>query len=176
LSHFANESLMFNFHEMYAYMKRVRTSFAQKLSELPWDEVNKNREASFYSMKNILLHMIDNEDWIVNYAIYEKSSDYKRKKSEEYTNMQSVLDHLSQVEKKTESFLAKTTDKDFQRRVKFVLSSGASFDLSVEECLFQSFTEQLYHLGELIALMWQDNVEPPPMQWFRNNPRSAKQE
>jgi hypothetical protein len=49
------------------------------------------------------------------------------------------------------------------------------FKLSVEECLFLSFTEQLYHLGELIALFWQENIEPPPMQWFRNNPRESAQ-
>jgi uncharacterized damage-inducible protein DinB len=142
-----------------------------KLSELPWDEVSRNREASFHSMKNILLHMIDNEDWIVNYAIYEKSSEYTRRKPEEYTSMQSVLGHLVETEKKTRSYLEKTTEDDLHRRVKFVLSSGATFDMSVEECLFQSFTEQLYHLGELIALLWQDNIEPPAMQWFWNNPR-----
>jgi len=161
------------YRELYDYMCRVRKRFATKLSELPWQEVDKNREASFYSMKNILLHMIDNEDWIVNYAILEKSSEYKRRKSEEYTNMPTVLDHLSEVEKKTRSYLEAATENNFQQRVKFVLSSGAAFDMSVEECLFQSFTEQLYHLGELIALLWQDNIEPPPMQWFRNNPRST---
>jgi uncharacterized damage-inducible protein DinB len=164
---------MFVYRELYDYMCRVRNRFAMKLSELPWQEVNKNREASFYSMKNILLHMIDNEDWIVNYAILEKSSKYKRRKSEEYTDMPMVLDHLSEVEKKTRSYLEVATENNFQQRVKFVPSSGTVFDMSVEECLFQSFTEQLYHLGELIALLWQDNIEPPPMQWFRNNPRSA---
>jgi uncharacterized damage-inducible protein DinB len=33
--------------------------------------------------------------------------------------------------------------------------------MTVEESLFQTFTEQLYHLGEMIALLWQDGVEPP---------------
>ena len=50
---------------------------------------------------------------------------------------------------------------------------GAVFNLSVEECLLQTFTEQLYHMGELIALLWQLNIEPPQMQWFYNNPRST---
>ena len=85
--------------------------------------------------------------------------------------MQMVLDHLFDVEKKTRSFLAKIGEDELHRNVKFVLQSGQSFDMSIEECLFQSFTEQLYHLGELIALLWQDNIEPPAMQWFHNNPR-----
>jgi uncharacterized damage-inducible protein DinB len=57
---------------------------------------------------------------------------------------------------------------ELSRHVDFVLQSGERFDMTVEECLFQTFTEQLYHMGELIALLWQENVEPPKMQWFYN--------
>jgi len=78
---------MFTIEELHEYSARVRTSFANKLVELPWSEVEKNREASFYSMKNILLHMIDNEEWMANWVIRNKSKDYVRKKSEEYTKL-----------------------------------------------------------------------------------------
>jgi uncharacterized damage-inducible protein DinB len=149
----------------------VSRNFAEKLAELPVDVVVKNREASFYTMKNILVHMIDNEDWIVNWVIHGKSREYVRKKSEEYTNMTQVLQHLDEVEGRTSAFLKTANEQEFDRRVDFALASGKTFNLSVEECLFQSFTEQLYHLGELIALLWQDNIEPPRMQWFWNNPR-----
>lgn len=149
----------------------MRRNFAEKLAELPVDVVVKNREASFYTMKNILVHMIDNEDWIVNWVIHGKSREYVRKKSEEYTNMTQVLQHLDEVEGRTSAFLKTANEQEFDRRVDFALASGKTFNLSVEECLFQSFTEQLYHLGELIALLWQDNIEPPRMQWFWNNPR-----
>jgi uncharacterized damage-inducible protein DinB len=135
--------------------------------------VTKNREASFYSMKNIMLHMIDNEDWIVNWVIYDKGPEYQRVKSEAYTDMRMIRDHLEKIEEKTKSYLEKADEEELQRRVNFTLSSGAVFDLSVEESLFQSFTEQLYHLGELIALLWQEDVEPPRMQWFWNNPRAS---
>ncbi|MGO9643272.1 MAG: DinB family protein [Candidatus Bathyarchaeia archaeon] len=157
--------------ELFEYSRRVRYSFATKLSELQWEQVEKNREASFYSMKNILIHMIDNEDWIVNWVIPGKLNKYSRRKSEEYTNMNQVLEHLGEVEERTKLFLQNIDERELNRKVNFVLSSGKTFDLSVEECLFQSFTEQLYHLGELIALLWQENVEPPKMQWFWNNPR-----
>jgi len=163
-----------NIPELYAYSSQVRRRFANKLSELQWSEVIKNREASFYSMRNILLHMIDNEDWIVNWVIFHKSTEYKReKKSDDYSSMKEVLEHLDHVEAKTKEYLKGAVEKsgEFERRINFVISSGKTFDLSVEEALFQSFTEQLYHLGELIALFWQENIEPPPMQWFWNNPR-----
>lgn len=52
---------MLSIPELYDYSSRVHRRFANKLSELPWDDVTKNREASFYSMRNILIHMIDNK-------------------------------------------------------------------------------------------------------------------
>jgi uncharacterized damage-inducible protein DinB len=159
--------------ELYEYSRTVRRRFAKKLSELSWEDASKNREASFYSMKNVLLHMIDNEDWIVNYAIFEKSKEYSRRSSNDYTNMGMILEHLSEVEKKTLNYFSKATIEELKRRVAFELSSGKKFDLTVEECLFQSFTEQLYHLGELICLFWQDDIEPPPMQWFYNKPKQT---
>ncbi len=82
-----------------------------------------------------------------------------------------VLEHLAEVEERTKLFLQNIDERELNRKVNFILASGKTFDLSVEECLIQTFTEQLYHLGELIALMWQENFEPPKMQWFWNNPR-----
>ena len=162
---------MFTIQELYDFSSRVRQRFAERLIELEWKDLERNREASYYSMKNILIHMIANEDWIVNWVIHGKSAEYVRRKSAEYTNKQMLLDHLNEVEKKTRSYLQNVDETELARRVRFPFSSEEMFELSVEECLFQSFTEQLYHLGELIALMWQDNVEPPRMQWFSNNAR-----
>jgi len=167
---------MFSIEELHQYSFRVRSNFANKLAELPWSEVEKNREASFYSMKNILIHMIDNEDWIVNWVIRGKSAEYSRRKSAEYTSMKMIIAHMDEVESRSKAYLDVADESELQRRVEFMLSSGATFNLSVEECLFQSFTEQLYHIGELIALLWQMNVEPPKMQWFWNNPRESSLE
>lgn len=160
-------------NEMYEYSSRVRRKFLQKLAELPWEEVVKNREASYYSMKNILIHIIDNEDWIVNWVVRNKATEYKKaRKSEDYTSIQMLREHLDEVERKTKTYLDRADKEELARRVNFTLSSGQIFDLSVEESLFQSFTEQLYHIGELIALLWEQNIEPPTMQWFHNNPRT----
>jgi uncharacterized damage-inducible protein DinB len=164
---------MFGIDELHRYSSSVRRSFSSKLSELPWEIVEKNREASYYSMKNILLHMIDNEDWMVNWVIPGRANGYSRRKWSEYTSMEMMVEHMNEVENRTVQYLATASEDELQRRTKLTTSKGEVFDLTVEECLFQSFTEQLYHIGELIALLWQENVEPPRMQWFWNNPRKA---
>lgn len=164
---------MLTINEIYEYSSRVRHKFLQKLAELPWEEVAKNREASYHSMKNILIHIIDNEDWIVNWVVHNRATEYKRaRKSEDYTSVQMIREHLDEVERKTKAYLEQADKDVLEKRVNFTLSSGQTFDLSVEESLFQSFTEQLYHIGELIALLWQQNIEPPTMQYFYNNPKA----
>ena len=166
---------MLSVGELYRYSSIVRRRFADKLAQLSWDEVNENREASYYSMKNILVHMIDNEDWIVNWVIPDKATEYKRKRrSSEYLDMKMVTDHLQDVESKTMKYLGNAREEDLQMKTKLVITSGDTFQLSVEECLIQTFTEQLYHIGELIALLWQKDIEPPKMQWFWNNPRDQE--
>jgi uncharacterized damage-inducible protein DinB len=164
---------MFSIDELHRYSTMVRRNFSGKLSELPWETVEKNREASFYSMKNILLHMIDNEDWMVNWVIPGRANEYNRRKWSEYTSMEMMVEHMNEVENRTVQYLATASEDELQRRTKLTTSKGEVFDLTVEECLFQSFAEQLYHIGELIALLWQENIEPPRMQWFWNNPRKA---
>lgn len=166
---------MFSVFELYEYARRVRRRFAQKLAELDWAEVERNREASFYSMKNILLHMVDNEDWMVNYVVAGRPQEYVRRRWSEYRSMGEVFAHMDEVEAKTQAYLSRADEEELKRRVKLTLQSGEEFELSVEECILQTFTEQLYHMGELIALLWQMQVEPPPMQWFYNNPRAKTQ-
>ena len=169
-----NSTGMFSITELYQYSSGVRKKFLEKLETLPWDEVTQNREASYYSMRNIMIHMIDNEDWIVNWVIKNRAGEYKReRKSEEYLDMNMIRKHLEDIERETTAYLGGADEGEMQRRVNFTLSSGATFDLSVEESLLQSFTEQIYHLGELIALLWQKDIEPPRMQWFWNNPRAG---
>ncbi len=37
---------------------------------------------------------------------------------------------------------------------------------SLADALMQVTIEQAHHLGEIIALLWQHNIEPPEMTWI----------
>ena len=62
-----------------AYSSRVRRRFFDKISSLGWEAATKNREASHYSLLGVMLHMIDNEDWIVNVVIPGRPATERRK-------------------------------------------------------------------------------------------------
>lgn len=164
---------MFSVTEMYEYASKVRRRFLESLSAMPWEEVTKNREASFQSMKNVFIHMIEVEDWMVSWVIHGREDPYRWDKFDDYRTPAEIAAFLDAVELNTKRYLVSSDEKELTRQLKLSLRSGDSFQLSAEECVFQSITEQLYHVGELIALFWQQEVRPPRMQWFWNNPRGA---
>lgn len=165
---------MFTIQELYNYSSRVRRKFVRRLAKLSNETLSDDKEASFHSMKNILVHMIYVEDWLVNSAILGKKGEYREPKFESFSNMRMVIAYLAEVESSTEAYLKRATEDELRKNLKLRFSSRQkrAFDLTPEECILQSITEQLYHIGELIALLWQQNLEPPSMQWFLNNPRS----
>ena len=38
-------------------------------------------------------------------------------------------------------------------------------EVTAEDILVQVFEEEVHHRGELIVLLWQMEIEPPPMSW-----------
>jgi len=164
---------MFTIQELYCYSSVVRRKFVRKLVRFPERTLLKNREASFHSIRNILVHMIYVEDWLVNSAILGKKGGYREPNFDSF-DIPKVISYLDQVESNTKNFLKAAKEKELRRKIKLRFSPRQKrpYNLTVEECLVQSFTEQLYHIGELITLMWQENIKPPDMQWFSNNPRT----
>ena len=45
------------------------------------------------------------------------------------------------------------------------IQSGISIEVTTEDVLLHLFEEEVHHRGELIALLWQMGIEPPPMGW-----------
>ena len=75
---------MFTIKELHQYSSAIRRAFLEKLASLPWEAVARNREASFGSMKDIMLHMIDNEDMIVSGQILKVPGCKRAREWEEY--------------------------------------------------------------------------------------------
>jgi uncharacterized damage-inducible protein DinB len=44
-------------------------------------------------------------------------------------------------------------------------NSDETVEITVEDVLIHIFEEEVHHRGEIIALLWQMNIEPPLMGW-----------
>lgn len=80
--------------------------------------------------------------------------------------MDSVKKRAEDTEAKTKAYLAKLTSTELERKVEFLRSGMPPILVRVEDILIHAALENIHHFGELIALLWQMDVEPPHMGWI----------
>jgi len=155
-----------NSRNLLEYSQSLRNRYLEQLAKLPWEEVVKSRGASFDSLRNIFLHTVDAEDRLVNYVIAGHTKDWVSRSPEEFHDMDSLGKRAGEVESKTEAYLAKITSAELERKVEFSRPGTPPMLVRVEDILIHAALENIHHFGELIALLWQMNVEPPHMGWI----------
>jgi uncharacterized damage-inducible protein DinB len=159
---------MVDIRRLYEYDELVRQRYLDKLGQISWDELSRNREATHNSLKNIQLHMIFVLQRLVEHVI--KGGPVPTIDYDSFKTYADVTEYVDAVTKKVREYLSGVGESEFQREVEFRRRDGSIMMMKVEEVLLQGFVEQLYHRGEIIALLWQMDIEPPPMQWFLNRP------
>ncbi|HML04031.1 MAG TPA: DinB family protein [Candidatus Bathyarchaeia archaeon] len=148
------------------YCHAVRHRYMDRFATLPWEEVTKDRGASFDSMKNILLHTLDAEDRMVNYVIPGRTKEWSSRNANESNDIASIRKRLEEVESKTVTYLARVTPAELERKVEVQRMDMPPVQVRVEDVLIHVALECIHHFGELIALMWQINIEPPHVGWI----------
>jgi len=77
--------------------------------------------------------------------------------------MEPLRAYMEKIIAKEKRFLAKLTEKDLDRGVQ---PEWKTRPHPLRDALMQVTFEQAHHTGELIALFWQIDVEPPEMTWI----------
>ncbi len=151
--------------ELYRYNGRVLRDFGDALSKLPPEALLKDREATYGSMKNIFHHILSVHDGWLNVTAQGASADpaMREKDFDEVESMDELRAYLEKIIAKEERFLSTLKDKDLGRGVQ---PEWKTRPHPLRDALLQVTFEQAHHLGELIALFWQQDIEPPEMTWI----------
>jgi len=151
--------------EVFAYNWRVLRNFGDALAALPPDVVATDRGATHGSMKSIFHHILSVHDGWVNVTAQGASADpaMREKVFDEVLSMAELRGYLEKIVAKEESFLANLKEKDLDRPIQ---PEWKERPHSLRDALAQVTLEQAHHVGELIALLWQQDVEPPEMTWI----------
>jgi len=155
---------MMNVIKLMKYSQELRHRYLDTLGELPWEEVIKDRGASFPSLRNIYLHCVVCVDGIVN-NILQGNLSFPRINYEDYDSIEKIREYVEQVESKANEYLSKITSEELSRKIERKQRDGSTSTASVEDHLINLFQEETHHRGELIALLWQMDVSPPHMGW-----------
>ncbi|MEE9173993.1 MAG: hypothetical protein V3U30_03345, partial [Thermoplasmata archaeon] len=55
--------------QLFTYVADLRRRFLAKFRDLGWKEINRNREATYNSMHDIFIHLLEVEDSYLHYDI-----------------------------------------------------------------------------------------------------------
>jgi uncharacterized damage-inducible protein DinB len=70
------------------------------------------------------------------------------------------------VVSKTNKYLSNLKTKDLMKSVSRINKDGIRRASCIKDVLIHVFIEEVHHRGEIIAILWQMNIEPPDMGWL----------
>ncbi len=154
--------------EWYEFNSYVRKRYFQVISKLPEGELTKDRGASFPSILDIFTHVLDAYRWWYLYVYNDKVNERKRLRG-----MGLKLNEVKREERKIDShvkrFLRTLSTKNLADTIVWheVDAKGKKWTnkIILRDMLWRLVSEELQHRGELNALLWQIDVDPPVFNW-----------
>ena len=153
-----------DFRRVFKYNWAVLHSFLDTLDGLPAQLVSSNLEASHNSMKDIFTHILTVYDGLLNHARAGESTGVPESELDEcYQSIGNMKKYMKHVEDAVDTLLNELTDSMLTHPIKV---EWREKEHSLADTFMQATFEQAHHLGEIIALLWQHNIEPPEMTWI----------
>jgi uncharacterized damage-inducible protein DinB len=149
---------MVDIKKLLAYNDAERRAFFKAFAKMPWDEFTKNRGASFDSIRNIFVHTLNATDYWLDFL--QKENQCSKKKYETYKTLKEIGDYMQHVENRMNTYLTSLSPEGLKKKYKG-RRNGKPETVTAEDILVHVFEEEVHHRGELIALFWQMEIEPP---------------
>ena len=158
---------------LYQYDREILETYLRALQRLPWKTAVKDRGVGHLSMKNTFVHILNVHDAWLNTVVPGKLErmDDETRRAESMQSWKEVRAYMVRVWEGIDVLLKGLTDRKLRRRVKAPWMPG---EYTLADAFFQASIEQAHHLGELIAVFWQLDKEPPPMTWIQIQNRLRK--
>jgi len=124
------------------------------MTEIPWETVTENCEASFDSIRDIFVHSLQAEhSWIRRLAHKTTEGIYETPFSK-FTSIKDIQDYADKVEAETNEYLNTLSDKKLDSIFEFEGWDKKTHRHKVEDILIHVFEEEIHHRGELLCIYW----------------------
>jgi len=143
--------------DLYRYNSKGRQGYLRKIWRLSPKERYRDRGASFPSVVDIYMHILDAYRWWFLKV-------YGKRDFEEYPlgtrySLAEARRETQKVDRLLDNFLRGLRPKDLNRKITIPGHGGER--LTVRTMLVHMIEEELQHKGELNALLWQLDVDAP---------------
>ena len=152
------------------FVHGLRSDFFEAAATLGWKEFCRDQGTSLGSYRNIFLHLASVEEQHVTKFCEGIPALWPSWRSEistaRYRDLDAVRARLESVTLVAEEkFRRWESPRALDEKVWWV-RRGHPLRVTRETALTQCTTEHLLHLGEIEAMLWQRNIEPPTTLWI----------
>ena len=153
------------------FVHELRRDFFERAARLGWKEFVKDRGVSMHSFRDVFLHLAYVEEQRVTEFCENRATPWMREvmnfPKDRFLSLAAVRKRLKEVEAMGNArFPRWNTPEELAKPAVWVASRKYPLRLSRDSALAQCLTEHLLHLGEVEAMLWQMDVEPPTTFWI----------
>jgi uncharacterized damage-inducible protein DinB len=94
-----------------------------------------------------------------------KEKPQRRRGFDEYKAIEDIRTYMEHVEARMRGYTSSLTPEGLAEKYEVKNDLGETVEVTAEDVLIHVFEEEVHHRGELIALLWQMEIEPPLMGW-----------
>ena len=149
----------------YGYNSYVRKKYLAALEKLPADELTKIRGASYPSVLDIFVHVLDSYRAWFKFRCRGKEWDNDLRLSGRITSIAEARREEQEVDAYVLDLVDRMRPEDLRRKIQFPDHGRILVDVQ-RDILWHMVEEELQHRGELNALLWQAGAEPPITDWL----------
>jgi len=152
------------------FVHELRGDFFETAASLGWKEFARDRGVSLNSFRNLFLHLAYVEEHHITKFCQGRAEPWPSFSAQvakrRYNDIASVRGRLRDITSLSEEYLSRwDNDRALQEVVRWV-RLGHPLKVTREAALTQCTMEHLLHLGEVEAMLWQLDVEPPTTLWI----------
>jgi uncharacterized damage-inducible protein DinB len=143
--------------DLYRYNSKARKKYLKTIWRLPVKQRYRARGGSFPSIVDIFLHVLDAYRWWF-LSVYSKDTNWKDYPIGVRLTRAEALTEERRTDSLLRSVLARLRPADLSRTYSI---PGSRRRISLRVLLLHMVEEELQHRGEMNALLWQLDIDPP---------------
>lgn len=151
---------MRHIREFYRYNSETRKRYLDVFEALPWVEVVKDRGASFPSIRDVFLHILDAYRYWFEYGIKDNLKAYGRADRNRFNNPADFREYEQAVDSMVTAVVRNLREEDLSRICE-IHEQDETIRVTMEAILMHMIEEELQHRGEINCMLWQQDIDPP---------------
>jgi uncharacterized damage-inducible protein DinB len=153
------------------FVHELRAEFFERSAKLGWAEFCRDRGVSLRSFRDLFLHLAYVEEQHVTEFCERRATPWRPEvmkiPKDQFRSIPEVRKRLREVRAMGDRRFRKwNSPEELARPAVWVAANRYPIRLTRDSALAQCVTEQLLHLGEVEALLWQLDIEPPSTFWI----------